>query len=108
MAAKSARTGLLQIRLNAAEETTLDRRSALAGLKAGPYARSVLFSRGKQIPNLAARLHRIITRLNDVTPKLGRDRATVAALSKELSDLYADALGDPRLAEEEPLPGITP
>lgn len=109
MAAKRPRSAFLNIRLTAAEEATLERRrNSAGGLKASVYVRSVLFSREKQIPNLAARLHRIITRLNDVTPKLGRDRVTVEALGKELSDIYTDALGDARLAEEEPLPGIAP
>jgi hypothetical protein len=107
MAAKRPRTAVLNIRLTAAEESTLERRrNAAGGLKASVYVRSVLFSSGKQIPNLAARLHRIITRLNDVTPKLGRDRKAVEALGNELRDIYTDALGDARLAQEEPLPGI--
>lgn len=109
MAAKRPRTAVLNIRLTAAEEATLERRRAAAGgLKASVYARSVLFSREKQIPNLAARLHSILTRLNDVTPNLGRHRGAVEALHGELRDIYTDALGDARLAEEEPLPGIAP
>jgi hypothetical protein len=109
VAAKRPRTGVLNIRLTAGEEATLDRRRAAAGgMKASVYVRAVLFSREKQIPHLAARLHRIITRLDDVTPNLGRDRKGVAALGEELREIYKDALGDARLTEEEPLPGIVP
>ena len=108
MAAKRARTGVITIRLNAAEKSTLDRRRAAAGgMNASVYVREVLFSREKQVPHLAARLHRIITRLDDVTPNLGRDRGDVETLRNELREIFIDALGDARLAEE-PLPGIAP
>jgi hypothetical protein len=108
VAAKRARTGVITIRLNAAEKSTLDRRRAAAGgMNASVYVREVLFSREKQVPHLAARLHRIITRLDDITPNLGRDRGDVEALRNELREIFIDALGDARLAEE-PLPGIAP
>ncbi len=76
------------------EAALLDRRRAKAGASSrSDYLRSLLTNNDRPVVNLAPRLHRAITLLRGIAPRLGRDRDDVDAVTRELVEIFREALG---------------